>query len=495
MRLRLGGVVAAALLAMTAAAGAATVDLDYGTYNRGKLARAQTDMADFKAALPSGFRTEGFEGYQPWGKGKGTQNLRHTAVGSFTPFGKTGGGDAVVGDGSQAAGARRQPHALGPLQRPTASAGRSRGNWLDSNDNRGIKWRIKDVGKFDTIGFFVSDVADVGGKFSIKVGDTVYRDIADGAKLRNGNIHFVRILLVRGGGQADDQAQPRHRRRRLRRRRRWWSATLGAGPAAAGRGAAADRPPRPLRPAPARPAAPPERGRPGFRRRGPRPLPLRALLPGLRPAAARSGGRRAAAPAARSCRSGWRGRRSRRRSSRRYRGSPTPCTRQSRSTTPSRGSSAIRVVPMWCQPPTIVLGDAGKAGGSASSQSRIRTRPIPCSATCIAERLGRRADGVDVERAEPPVEHHPRHPEGVALASPSRTRLSRSSACSLAISTQPACGAGAPPRASQAPSPSRPQPGGRPSTRSASAARKSAEQARLRAAALPRPSGGGGASA
>ena len=69
------------------------------------------------------------------------------------------------------------------------------GNWLDSNDNRGIKWRIKDVGKFDTIGFFVSDVADVGGKFSIKVGDTVYRDIADGAELRNGNIHFVRILL------------------------------------------------------------------------------------------------------------------------------------------------------------------------------------------------------------------------------------------------------------------------------------------------------------
>ena len=55
------------------------------------------------------------------------------------------------------------------------SGGPKPGNWLDSNDNRGIKWRIKDVGEFDTIGFFVSDVADVGGKFSIKVGDTVYR--------------------------------------------------------------------------------------------------------------------------------------------------------------------------------------------------------------------------------------------------------------------------------------------------------------------------------
>ena len=250
VRLRFGGVVAAALLAMTAAAGAASVDLDYSTYNRGKLARAQTDIADFKAALPSGFRTEGFEGYQPWGKGKGTQNLRNTAVGSFTPFGRTGSGNAVVGSGSKLQ-VRNDNRMRWGRYNDDGVGGPQPGNWLDSNDNRGIRWRIKDVGKFDTIGFFISDVADVGGKFSIKVGDTVYRDIADGAKLRNGNIHFVRILLVRGGGQADDQVQPRHRRRRLRPRRPG-GRPLGADPAAAGRGAAADRPARRLRPAPAR---------------------------------------------------------------------------------------------------------------------------------------------------------------------------------------------------------------------------------------------------
>ena len=40
------------------------------------------------------------------------------------------------------------------------------------------------------------DAADVGGKFSIKVGDTLFSDIAGaGGKLANGNIHFVKILL------------------------------------------------------------------------------------------------------------------------------------------------------------------------------------------------------------------------------------------------------------------------------------------------------------
>jgi hypothetical protein len=181
VRLRFGGLVAAALLAMTAAAGAASVDLDYSTYNRGKLAQAQTAIADFKAALPSG-------------KGKGTQNLRNTAVGSFTAFGRTGSGDAVVGSGSKLQ-VRNDNRMRWGRYNDDGVGGPQPGNWLDSNDNRGIKWRIKDVGKFDTIGFFISDVADVGGKFSMKVGDTVYRDIADGAKLRNGNIHFVRILL------------------------------------------------------------------------------------------------------------------------------------------------------------------------------------------------------------------------------------------------------------------------------------------------------------
>ena len=40
------------------------------------------------------------------------------------------------------------------------------------------------------------DAADVGGKFSIKVGDTLYSNIAGAAgRLANGNIHLVKIML------------------------------------------------------------------------------------------------------------------------------------------------------------------------------------------------------------------------------------------------------------------------------------------------------------
>jgi hypothetical protein len=194
-RLRVGGVAVAVMLALSAPAGAATVDLDYSTFNRGKLAQAQAARAAFRAAFSgANVHAEGFEGYKPWGVGKGTQNLRSTKVGSFTPFGKTGTGNAVVGDGAKLQVRNDNTMRWGRYHLG-GTGGQHRGNWLDSNDNRGIKWRIKDVGEFDSIGFFLSDVADVGGKFSIKVGDTVYRDIADGAKLKNGNIHFVRILL------------------------------------------------------------------------------------------------------------------------------------------------------------------------------------------------------------------------------------------------------------------------------------------------------------
>ena len=113
----LGGVVAAALLAMGTAATAATVDLDYATFNRGKLAKAQADMADFKAALPPGFQAEGFEGYKPWGQGKGTQNLRHDRRRQLHAVRQDRRRQLGRRRRLQAAGARRQPHALGPLQR------------------------------------------------------------------------------------------------------------------------------------------------------------------------------------------------------------------------------------------------------------------------------------------------------------------------------------------------------------------------------------------
>ena len=100
-----------------------------------------------------------------------------------------------------------------------------RGNWLDSNDNRGIKWRIKGVGQFNAIGFFVTDVADVGGKFSIKVGETLYRDLADGdASSRTATSTSCASCSSEAVDKLTDPAQHDIARRRLRRRRRWSSA-------------------------------------------------------------------------------------------------------------------------------------------------------------------------------------------------------------------------------------------------------------------------------
>ena len=174
-----------------------TVNLDLLKFDRGELVDAQTAMADYMSGLGNR-HVETFEGFRPWGTGSGTQNLRHTAVGSFTPTGKTGSGDSVIGDGGKLQvrdDSRMRWGRYNTANTPPLPPGVADGNWLDSNDNRGMKWTIKGVGSFDTLAFYVIDAADVGGKFTIKVGDTVYRNLANGARLANGNIHLVQIVL------------------------------------------------------------------------------------------------------------------------------------------------------------------------------------------------------------------------------------------------------------------------------------------------------------
>ena len=59
-----------------------------------------------------------------------------------------------------------------------------------------MNWEVGGLGKFNALAFFLIDAADVGAKFSIKVGDTLY---AQRARRRrpdpNGNIQLVTILL------------------------------------------------------------------------------------------------------------------------------------------------------------------------------------------------------------------------------------------------------------------------------------------------------------
>jgi hypothetical protein len=175
------------------------ITLSADPFERSQLAQAQTAMAQYQATHTiSNLRVETFEGYNPWGVGGGTQDLTHTNVGSFTPFGTTGSGNSVKGSGSQLQVRNDNTMLWGRYNTsntPALPPGLAAGNWLDSNDNRGIKWDIGGIGGFNALAFFVIDAADVGGKFSIQVGDTLFSDLASGARLKNGNVYFLRLLL------------------------------------------------------------------------------------------------------------------------------------------------------------------------------------------------------------------------------------------------------------------------------------------------------------
>jgi hypothetical protein len=191
VRLCLGTALAVAALAAGAAASAATVSLSVDRFERPQLGTAQTAMSDYLGTATLLGR-ESFSGYKAWDGTSGTSNPQHTQVGSFASFGEKGSGHSVVGD---PAGLQVRADSTMPWGRYTTSSGLG-GHWLDSNDNLGMAWTVEGLGTFNTLAFFVLDAADVGGKFSIKVGDTLFSDIAgaDG-KLLNGNIQFVRILL------------------------------------------------------------------------------------------------------------------------------------------------------------------------------------------------------------------------------------------------------------------------------------------------------------
>ena len=192
VNLCLGAAAVAATITMSAGAFAATVNLSFDRFERSGLDAARAARASYESGLKlKGVET--FNGYTAWNGSSGTSNPQNTKVGSFTSFGAAGSGGSVVSDGSKLQ-VRGDDMPWGRYG--TAADRPLGGNWLDSNDNLGMRWEISGLGKFDTLAFFVLDAADVGGKFSIKVGDTLYSNIAGAAgRLANGNIHFVKIIL------------------------------------------------------------------------------------------------------------------------------------------------------------------------------------------------------------------------------------------------------------------------------------------------------------
>ena len=196
VKLCLGAAAAAVALTMTTmtttAAFAVTVNLSVDSFERSGVGTALKARSDF---LGTGTikGTETFNGHKAWDGRSGSTNPQSTKVGSFTAFGARGSGQSVIGDTSKLQVRSDNDMAWGRY----STSGSSLGNhWLDSNDNLGMKWEVGGLGKFDTLAFFVLDAADVGGKFSIKVGDTLYSSLAGAdSKLRNGNIQLVKIML------------------------------------------------------------------------------------------------------------------------------------------------------------------------------------------------------------------------------------------------------------------------------------------------------------
>lgn len=190
----IGAAVAAALLSMTPAKAASVAGFAFDGYDRSQLGNAQHAMSDFLDSRKlTNLHTETFEDQKAWNGTSGTANPHDTNVGSFSAFGGAGSGQSRIGNGAALQVRGDNDMRWGRYNNDASRA--LGGQWLDSNDNRGMRWEIGGVGAFDTIAFFVTDVADVGGKFSIRIGDTLYSDLAMGAKLASGNIHLVQIML------------------------------------------------------------------------------------------------------------------------------------------------------------------------------------------------------------------------------------------------------------------------------------------------------------
>ena len=196
---RFGGCVLAAALALAPLASqAAVVNLSLQQFDRGALAQAQKTRGDILSGYKlNSLKAETFEDQKAWDGKSGTSNPQHTRVGSFSAITDMGPGtgQSVINGGTGLEVRSDNGMAWGRYN-ADGSDGLISGNWIDSNDNHGIRWNVDTGSKFNALSFFLIDAADVGGKFSMKVGDTLYSTLLGGnGRLANGNIQLVTILL------------------------------------------------------------------------------------------------------------------------------------------------------------------------------------------------------------------------------------------------------------------------------------------------------------
>ena len=180
----------ACALAMSLGSGASAAVYTLDTFGRDQAGAAQAALTAFQAGA-SAVRTETFDGYQAWNGTSGARNPAATRVGGFSSLGGTGTGASAINGGT---GLQVRD------DDPTQSYGRfgfgGDGHWLDSNDTAGIRWNVSGVGGFNALAFLLTDVADVGAVFSLKVGETLFSQVIGATeRTANGTIHLVSILL------------------------------------------------------------------------------------------------------------------------------------------------------------------------------------------------------------------------------------------------------------------------------------------------------------
>lgn len=168
------------------------VGLDIQTFAPRNIAGATAALDAFKSNPDlRASVSEGFEGHTAWsGNGAGTSNPS-TAVGTFTSLGGHGTGGSAIRGGT---GLEVRGDNTMRWSRYNTSTGGN--NWLDSNDTRGMKWDVAGLPQFNALSFLLSDVADVGAKFSIDVGGTLFSQVLGaGGRMADGGLYVVTILL------------------------------------------------------------------------------------------------------------------------------------------------------------------------------------------------------------------------------------------------------------------------------------------------------------
>jgi hypothetical protein len=196
------------MLAVASAAAASAASVHITEFVRGDLAFAQAAHAAFmggqdRTVFGSGghfganthvkaHRIETFSGFDAWNGTTGTTNPV-TSVGAFTSLGGTGTGHSAINGGTGLEVRNADPFRWGRH----SALNPGQGHWLDSNDTYGMRWEVGGIGSFNALGFFLTDVADVGATFSLTVNGTLYTNSMIGTEGRraNGTIHWVRILL------------------------------------------------------------------------------------------------------------------------------------------------------------------------------------------------------------------------------------------------------------------------------------------------------------